>query len=193
MALIQIEESELKLLRDERDAARKAADDEKAAHQETQRKVEETETKLKTTESERETAKQETAKLQELADQTKLADARLGTLGTGFTAKLGDFTKQRLNEQAKTYSDQEWDDRLKELEEQAAVKRDDKGDSTPATPPAPGSTESASSNGSPVFTEEELAKLRTGTTGQPPTTGGEFQSPAQRRSVASGLAKTFKK
>lgn len=197
MALVQIEESELKLLRDEREAAKAAVETAKAAQQEAERKVEATEAAQKTAEQERDTAKGETAKLQETIDQGKLGETRLGTLGGGFMAKLGDFTKSRLTEQAKTLSDDEWENRLKELEETASVKRDAKPEETASGGGAGGGGAGAGAgsggngNGSPVFTEEELAKLSLGSNGQPSSTGGDLQDGASRRSVASGLAKAF--
>lgn len=131
MGLVQIEDSELAVLRKERDDARTEAAAAKAEAETAKAEKASAVTAAETAEAAKtaaETAKTEAeakvTQLTETANQVTLKDTRWRALGTGFTAKLGDFTKGRLEEQAKTLSDEDWDNRLKELEETAGVKRD---------------------------------------------------------------------
>jgi hypothetical protein len=134
-------------------------------------------------------AEQAKTTLEEAARQSELKDQRLGALGAGFTAKLGEIAKTRLNEQAKSMSDEDWDGRLKELEQMAGVARDDKGDGTPApaatTPAAPASSASA-----PTFESEEVAAFVNGSGAPAPT--GESVAGVQRSAVIGKLASGFK-
>lgn len=111
--------------------------------------------------------------------KAELADERLAALGKDFKAKLGEFTSQRLAEQAKSLSDEDWDGRLKELEEMSGVKRD-------ATSEAGGDGEAAGAGkGEGEFSREEIASAGVGAGGS----GGDSAepSPAQRRSVVGSL------
>lgn len=92
-----------------------------------EKRVEAEETAKTAAEKERDDLKAEKDKLEEQARADTLGKDRLGSLGKGFKAKLGDFTRGRLEEQAGKLSDDEWDSRLKELEEIAGVKRDEGG------------------------------------------------------------------
>lgn len=107
---------------------------------------------------------------EEAARQGKLADERFDALGAGFTAKLGEKTKGRLKAQASALSDDEWSERLDELEEMAGVKRDEGGEPTDT------------SDGK-TFTDEEVARSKTGTSTNEPTE----PSVTMRRSVIQGL------
>lgn len=109
---------------------------------------------------------------EEATRQGQLADERFNALGGGFTAKLGDKTKGRLKAQAAALSDDEWSERLDELEEMAGVKRDAGGEST-----------DSDSDGK-TFTDEEVARSKTGS-----STSTEPSEPSvtQRRSVIQGL------
>lgn len=194
MALVQIEQSELDTLRRERDDARKRADDEKAARQDAEKKVEDAEAAKVKAETEKATAEKAAKDLEEERAAAALKEKRVGELGEGFTAKLGEFTRSRLTEQAKTYSDQDWDDRLKELEESAGVKRDAAKDGSEPTSAgtSAGTTSSGSSSGE-TFADEEVARFvgHTGGGRQQPASGAA--SPAQTSSVVSGLARSFGK
>lgn len=183
MGVVQIDEAELKLLRDERDSAKTAATAETAKVADLTKKVEETEA-AKTAAEERATAAEgKVTSLEEQANQAKLASDRLGALGSGFTAKLGDFTKSRLNEQAKSMSDEDWDNRLKELEETASVKRDAQKDGT--TP------ERRDPDAPPAFEREELAGLiPSGDGGEPKPTGAP--SRVEQSTVIGSLANAFR-
>lgn len=107
---------------------------------------------------------------EEAARQGQLADERFNALGSGFTAKLGEKTKGRLKTQASALSDDEWSERLDELEEMAGVKRDEGGEPTD------------NSDGK-TFTDEEVARSKTGTSTNEPTE----PSVTMRRSVIQGL------
>ena len=144
----------------------------------------EVETKLEQAESKVTEATDKAEKLEKDLDDAKeesrraqLSDERLGALGKDFKAKLGEFTSQRLAEQAKSFSDEEWDGRLKELEEMSGVKRD-------ATSEGDGEDADAG-KGEGEFSQEEIARAGVGAGGS----GGDSAepSPAQRRSVVGSL------
>lgn len=131
MGLVQIEDTELAALRKERDDAKAEAvkvptlESEKAAAVAAAEQAEAAktaaETKVTELQAELDTSKEETAR-------AALKGSRWDALGSEFVAKLGDFTKGRLQDQAGTLSDEDWESRLKELEEITAVKRDAKKD-----------------------------------------------------------------
>jgi hypothetical protein len=134
-----------------------------------ERKVEETETAKVAAEKERGELKTKVQEHEETARAGELAKDRLGKLGKDFKAKLGDFAKQRLEEQAGKLSDEEWADRLKELEELAGVKPDAGGAST--------------DEDETTFSREETARANLGG-----GNGGSGEvSPAARKSVVTGL------
>jgi hypothetical protein len=189
MGMVQIDENELKILREERDSAKAQVTTlaaEKAAAEKAAEEAEAAKIAAETAKTAAEAAK---ASLEEAAQQGELKDQRLGALGAGFTAKLGEIAKTRLNEQAKSMSDEDWDGRLKELEQMAGVARDDKGDGTPApaatTPAAPASSASA-----PTFESEEVAAFVNGSGAPAPT--GESVAGVQRSAVIGKLASGFK-
>jgi hypothetical protein len=189
MGLVQIDENELKILRTERDEAKAQVttlSSEKAA---AEAKAEELEAAKIAAETKATEAEQAKATLEEAAQQAELKDQRLGALGAGFMAKLGEIAKGRLNEQAKSLSDEDWDARLKELEEMASVKRDDKGDGTPAAPAKETPAESTAST--PTFDNEEIASFVNGSGAPAPT--GERVAGVQRSAVVGKLASSFKK
>jgi hypothetical protein len=142
-----------------------------------ERKVEEEETARKAAETARDEAKRKVDEAEEQARAATLAKDRLGTLGRDFTAKLGEFTRGRLEEQAGSLSDEDWDNRIKELEEVAGVKRDQGGKAD----------ENAAQEG--TFSREETARTQVG------GNGGSSGEPSgqQRRSVVAGLVKQRKK
>lgn len=142
---------------------------------EVERQLEATETAKVVAEKERDELKTKLEAHEEQARAQKLAKDRFAALGGGFVGKLGDFTRGRLEDQAGKLSEEEWDARLKELEETAGVKRDD------------GASVSEDEG---VFTREELARAQLGTPGN----GGNGGEPSAiaRRSVVAGLAKTVK-
>lgn len=200
MGLVQIEQSELDTLRTERNDATARATKAEQEKGEAERKVTELETEKAAAETAKTEAEAKVTTLEEDKAQAELKDTRIKSLGAGFTAKLGDFTKGRLEEQAGKLSDADWDGRLKELEEIAKVKRDDKGDGNESTSTTSTSTSSAGNgNGNEEekneptgasFSEEEVASFVGGggisPAQQAPTT------PASQRQVVSSLASAFK-
>lgn len=161
MGLVQIEESELAELRRERNEARSKADELQNANRELTTKVEQAEAAQKRAEEEKAAAETKATELEQKNQQTELASRRIGALGAGFLAKLGDTSKARLNELAKTCSDAQWDNELAEREELAGVKRDAAANGT--TPPEGGDkggsgSTTTSSEGS-GFSSEEVASF----------------------------------
>jgi hypothetical protein len=106
---------------------------------------------------------------EEQANQARLRDERLESLGAGFTAALGDKTKERLRKQAGELADAEWTARLDELEELTGKKRDL-------------GAEGKGSSDDNTFTPEEVARHQGGG-------GGDSKEPTvnQRRSVFAGI------
>lgn len=121
-----------------------------------------------------EESKEATSKL-EAAEEAKRAEElrsdRLGKLGAGFMEKLGEKTKERLTDQAKSMSDEDWSARLEELSELVGVK--------PEEGKAEGDEEAEE------FTAEEVAAAGVGKEG-----GSQEPSPQARSSVFKGLLKT---
>jgi hypothetical protein len=189
MSLVQIEQSELDTLRRERDEARAQAAEEKATAErekaELTTKVEQTEATAATEKARADAAEAKVTSLEETANQATLKDTRWKALGSGFTAKLGDFTRGRLEEQAGKLNDEDWENRLKELEEVTAVKRD----STDGTPPPAPQDESANQGG--TFSLEEIAKSG-GLIGGSGSAAPALPSDAERGAVVGSLASAFK-
>lgn len=196
MGLVQIEQSELDLLRRERDDARsesaghkKRADDAEAKVVELEPKLEQAEAAKTAAETKATEAEAKVTSLEEAANVATLKSTRWDALGNQFVGKLGEFTKGRLQEQAGTLSDEDWDNRLKELEETTAVKRDAKDDSTPA-PDDPAAALAASQQAqaqAPTFSLEEIANAGVTPGGQP--TGAPSRE--QQAQVVGSLAKAF--
>jgi hypothetical protein len=190
MGLVQIEQSELDTLRKERDDARSDATTAKQEVETHKSAAEEAATKLEqaeaakvaaeeakvSAEKERDTAKEESA-------QAELKDKRLADLGDGFKSKIESMptTKSKLEEQAKTLSDDDWDSRLSEIEELASVKRD------------AGKSESDKDDEDKdeTFTSEELASLDLGQGGGDPA-GSGVADRRESASVVGKLASAFK-
>jgi hypothetical protein len=191
MGLVQIEQSELDTLRKERDDAKAEATAAAQAKQEAEGKVEAAEAAKVAAEEKAQQAETKVTTLEETARATALRDERIGALGDKFLERVGETARTRLQEQAKSMSDEDWNGRLTELEEIAQVKRDEKKDGS--TPPA---ENNGGGNGDgPTFGSEELARLGSGVTGgggQPSGNGSE-PSRVARKSVASGLAKALTK
>lgn len=122
--LVQIDSDELANLRKERDDAK--ADAAKVTQEKiaAETAAEQAEAAKVAAETAKATADAALQAANETAAKAELKEKRWGSLGGEFVAKLGDFTKGRLQEQAQSMTDAEWEDRLKELEETTAVKRD---------------------------------------------------------------------
>lgn len=124
-------------------------------------------------EGERDEAVSERDKLKDAEQASTLSTERLGKLGEGFTAKLGEKTKQRVTEQSKSLSDEEWEARLEELSELVGVEPDE------GKPEGSGEEHEE-------FTAEELASAGVGRE----STGGKGEaSPQERASVFGSLLK----
>lgn len=189
MGLVQIEQSELDLLRQERDTARSDAASEKDAREAAERdrdeKVEAAEADKTKAETDRDEAVTAKTALEEKAAQSALKETRWSKLGEGFVAKLGDHTKTKLQSQAGEMSDDDWDGRLTEVEELTSVKRD--ADKEGGTPPPPDPDETARGQ---AFSLEEIASAHGITGGN----GGGSGAPTEvkRSQVVGSLAKAFK-
>lgn len=163
-----------------------AFDAEKARADEATSEKAELETKLEQAETAKATAEQKATDAETALDAAReesrkatLASERMGALGKGFKAKLGEFTSQRLAEQASTYSDEEWDGRLAELEEMASVKRDEGGSDEDED----GANGSGSREGE--FSREEVASARIG--GGDGNGNGSEPSAQERRMLVGSL------
>jgi hypothetical protein len=168
---------------DEFAAEKKRADDAEAAKAEAEKKVEETETKLKDAEKERDEAKKKVEEADEAARKADLGKERIGKLGSGFMEKLGEFTKQRVEEQAKEMSDEDWENRLKELEETTDTARDAKKDGDDEG----GEGGSEGGEGKEEFSKEEVARSQAGAGGGGGGGNGTSPSVQERQSVVGGL------
>jgi hypothetical protein len=137
--------------------------------------TEKAETEKKTAETAKDEAETKIKDFEEKAQQSELAGERMSALGSAFKEKLGEFTAKRLSEQAKDLSDEEWDNRLKELEETTAVKRDaqKEGDDK----------DKGSGSSGEEFSREETAAAQAG------GGGGNGSAPGvrERQSVVAGL------
>jgi hypothetical protein len=127
-------------------------------------------------EGERDAEKAAKEQAEEKARRSELRDERMGELGQGFVAKLGDKTKGRLTDQAGTLTDDEWTARLEELEEAYDVKRDEG---------APEGSGSGSGSRSEEFSREEVA--RSGASRAAGNGNGSTPSKEARRSVVGAL------
>jgi hypothetical protein len=160
MGLVQIEESELANLRQERNEAKTKVDELSVSNRDLTSKVEKAEAEALKEKEGREKAEKDNKELTETAQRTSLKDKRLGSLGEGFMAKLGEFTRGRLTEAAGSQSDEEWEATLKEKEEMAGVKRDAKKEEGGAADPADPATAAAT-----AFSTSEVASfMRSGVT-----------------------------
>lgn len=137
-----------------------------------ERQLEETEAAKVAAETAKAAAEAKVTEHEEAARTATLATERMAKFGTGFTAKLGEFTKGRLTTQAGTLSDDEWAARIQELEETTGVKHDD-GTGAPADD---------------VFTREEVARAAAHS-----PSNGDAPSPQARGAVVGGLLKQLTK
>jgi hypothetical protein len=179
MDTIEIDRSEYDSLKaaaarvPELEAKAAGAETEAAKVPELERKVEQAETEKVAAETRATSAEAKVSEHEEAARTATLASERLGKLGGGFTAKLGEFTKSRLSAQAGALSDEDWDARLQELEETAGVKRDDGG---------------TASDDADVLSREEIARSATGG-----AIASTAPSPQARGAVIGGLLKQLTK
>lgn len=112
--------------------------------------------------------------LEEQARAATLSTERLAKIGEPFKAKLPGSVKVKLEEQAKTLSEEDWTERLEELAEMTGVKPDAQGEN--------GSGEGGGS-GAGTFTREETARANL-------SGGGSSQEPS-RVAVSTVLGGLF--
>jgi hypothetical protein len=202
MGLVQIEDSELQTLRKERDDARAAEQKAVTEKAEAERAVTEAETAKQAAETAKAEAEQERDTLKESQRQVAMRDKRMGELGDGFVAKLGDKTKEALKKTAASASDEDWNARLEEIEEIASVKRDATADANNGGNNGGNGSGSGSGSGGPeananngggaasgVFEDEEIASF-VSSGGSRPSNGSQA-APANSRQVVGGLMDVF--
>jgi len=131
-------------------AEKKRADDAEAAKVAADKAVEEAETAQKKAETEKAEADKKVKDFEEKERQTKLAGDRLGKLGKGFKGAMGEKTAERVKADAATMSDEDWTERVAELEETLGKKADD------------GTEPGESTAGEETFTPEEITASHTG-------------------------------
>lgn len=167
-------------------AAEERASTAESAKAEAERKLEAEEAAKKTAEDDAKAAKDELKTLKDEKAEADLANERFGKLGAGFVEKLGESTKSNLRRDAGKMEEKAWDERLKEVEEMAGVKRDAKKDDSPTTDD-PLADPPASSAGADEFSAEEIASSAAG--GLSGDSGGSSTQPSvtQRGGVARGL------
>lgn len=140
-------------------------------------------------EEERDAEKKEREKAEETARRADLSKERLEKLGTGFAAKLAklETTKKRVEAQAATLSDEDWEARIVELEETLATKRDAKADKDDPDPADPAKPEETAANG--FFDKDVIAasNLGGGGNGDKPEATETDPSDAARDNVIGGL------
>lgn len=180
---VEISKSEYDALKADKakleDAERKLTEAE-SAKAEAERKVETIEAEKVQAVEEKAAAEKKIEEHEEAERKRELAKGRIEALGSEFLSKLGENTRGRVDEQAQSLSDEEWDARLTELEELTATKRDAKKD---------GETEEASEKGqSEEFSREEVARAQAGST----TSDTKEPTRNERQSVVAGLVKTDK-
>lgn len=158
---------EFKAVADERDKLR----DEKA---EAVKTAEAAEVAQKAAEKSRDDLKAEKDTADETARAATLAAERTGKFGKAFREALSENIAKRLDEQAKTLSEDDWEARVAELEELTGKKRDEGGTATTAT-----------DNGGNTVTTEETASANLGGGGGGPVGPA---SEVKRSSVIGGLA-----
>jgi hypothetical protein len=187
MGLVQIEESELATLRRERDEARVEADTLKNSNRDLTTKAEQAEAAQKVAETAAEAAQKAQKDSEEKAQAATLKSTRLGALGDGFMAKLGETSKTVLGELAGTASDEAWEQAVAEREELVKAKRDAKADGTPAPKDEGAST---TANG---FQDEEVASFMGRVTApEASATNNDVNGSTAVRSLARSFAKPKK-
>ncbi len=170
-------------------AAEKARAD-KAEQEKTaaEAKAEEKEQEAQREKDRADAAEKKVSEAEEEQAKDTLSKERIGKLGQGFLAKLGEFTRTRVEEQARTLSEEDWEARLKELEESTQVARDEGGPAAPADDASASAPGGGGNGGTPSkpgeFSREEVARAHAGSGGG----GGDTEpSPEARSSVMRGL------
>ncbi len=159
-------------------AETKRADDAIAEKEKAERDLEAEETARKKAEGERDDLDKKVKDFEEKARQDELATDRLGKLGKGFKAAMGEKTASRFKADAATMDDESWEERVAELEETLDKKRDD------GTDPSGEEETSASEE---TFTPTEVTASAALGSGKSGGNGGGAPSEAERGAVMGGL------
>lgn len=188
MDKMEIERSEYDSLKarpsqDDLTAAEKRAEEAEDAKAQADKAVEEAEAAQKKAEKERDELQEKVEKAEETEAASKLSKERIEALGNDFLGALGEKTRERLDEQAGTHEDDEWEARLEELEELTELKRDASSEEE-ETDDKGGSKSKSGKSGE--LTREETAAARVG--GRRSSTTSE-PSEAKRASVIGGLTR----
>lgn len=183
MGQITVEQSEWDRVQRERNDAIRERDEARTEKAEAEKKVETAEAAKAKAEGERDEFKTKAEQAEERAAKTTLRDERMGKLGAGFVAKLGETTKKNLTKHAETLSDDDWTARLEELSEAYGVKPDAKAEEK-SEEKSEDETATTTGKDKDVFTEEEIAKAQFGGA---PSSGDREPSAAERRAVLAGL------
>jgi len=162
---------------DELAAANKRADDAIAAKEAADKAVEAAEAAQKKAEGEKAEADKKVKDFEEKEAQANMASERLKKFGKGFLAAMGEKTSERFKADAAKMSDEDFEERVAELEETLDKKRDD------GTVPS-GSEESTASG--ETFTPEEITASHTGS-GTSGNAGGEPTDEARSAVMGSLL------
>lgn len=162
-------------------AEKKRADDAETAKAAAEKLAEEKETEAKSEKDRADAAEKKVTEAEEDKAKDDLAKERLGKLGTGFKEKLGEFTRERVEAQARDLSEEDWEARVKELEETTKTPRDEGGTDAAA------SAENGNGARPGEFSREETAAAHLGSGGGSERGNGEEPSPEARSSVMRGL------
>lgn len=165
-------------------AEKQRADEAEAAKEAAEKQAEEKEAEAQREKTRADEAESKVTKAEEDKAKDDLATERMQKLGTGFLDKLGEFTRGRVEDQARTLSEEDWEARLKELEESTQVARDEGGTPTPTDDAAKANGGVVGSSKPGEFTRDEVARANAGNGGGNPDAE---PSPEKRASVMRGL------
>ena len=167
----------------EKERADKATEDLAEAN----KKLEAEEAAKKTAEEGKDEAEKKLKTAEEEKAESKLRDERLEKFGDGFLAKLGDTTKTNLKSDAGKMEEEAWENRVKEVEELAGVKRDAKSDKKDDKKDD-AISKAGGDEGGDEFSHEEIASSAAGDLGGGDGGAGDGDPTVHdRRSVARGL------
>lgn len=142
----------------------------------------------------RDTEKKRADKAEEDQRVAAMRDERVGAFGTKFRAKLDklETTKANLTKQAATFSDEEWEARVSELEEGWEIKRDADLDAKDDKPEGDKPDKDKDPEG--LFSREQVNSSAASSLGEREVTAsqGEEPSVAARSTVMGGLVRPRK-
>jgi hypothetical protein len=166
----------------EKERADKASEDLAEAN----KKLEAAETAEKQAKEEKDEAEKKLKTAEEEKAESKLRDERIEKFGDGFLAKLGDTTKTNLKSDAGKMEEEAWENRVKEVEELAGVKRDAKSDKKDKKDDP--ISQATGDEKSDEFSHEEVASSAAGDLGGGDGGAGDGDPTVhERASVARGL------